>query len=518
MSRAVLLQRPARPLHSLLMLLVVITAAACLRTSEDRQAPSAAALREDVLRPYPLGRWRMAPHELHETVQTLSHILIAHSELQATGPMPMPAVERPMQRPVQRTREEARALAKVAAERARRTPTRFAELAREYSDDLASAPRGGSLGTWNAAELPPPFLDALSELKPGQTSRVVESADGFHVLYARVTPPEAKVAARRIVVGYRGTAPFAQRAELPVERSRSEAELLAKRIAAEAAAQPGRFAALMGEYSEHADVMRGGDFGSWSTYEPANRQREIEVISALEIGGVSQPVESFDGFSIFQRTEGLERAELAASFVRVHAGEPGIPAAKPADVRSVLKGRHQEFDALQAKFCCRTVERWQEGRGDPRMERLIMSLEIGGVAPELLDMKQGFFHLYRREPPAPTKPQAALTATLPTPSAPDVDTLVAQASRGTAITTFLTALRKTLGDAVGLDLDPQRRKRVSEILDGLAEQVASLPPEQRLSALNDARQKLRAVLSPTEFAALQANVRSELTRGLMGAR
>ena len=59
--------------------------------------------------------------------------------------------------------------------------TRFATLARMYSVD-GSAIQGGELEPAPLAGFVKPFGDALSELKPGQVSEVVETEFGFHLI------------------------------------------------------------------------------------------------------------------------------------------------------------------------------------------------------------------------------------------------------------------------------------------------------------------------------------------------
>lgn len=59
--------------------------------------------------------------------------------------------------------------------------TRFTTLARMYSVD-GSAIQGGELEPAPLAGFVKPFADALSELKPGQVSEVVESEFGFHLI------------------------------------------------------------------------------------------------------------------------------------------------------------------------------------------------------------------------------------------------------------------------------------------------------------------------------------------------
>ncbi len=64
----------------------------------------------------------------------------------------------------------------------------FADLAKQNSQDPGSAPNGGDLGFFSRGQMVPAFEEAAFGLKPGQTSGVVETPFGFHII--RVT--EAK--------------------------------------------------------------------------------------------------------------------------------------------------------------------------------------------------------------------------------------------------------------------------------------------------------------------------------------
>lgn len=57
----------------------------------------------------------------------------------------------------------------------------FAELAREHSEG-PSASNGGSLPQFSRGEMVPPFEEAAFALEPGETSDVVETRFGFHII------------------------------------------------------------------------------------------------------------------------------------------------------------------------------------------------------------------------------------------------------------------------------------------------------------------------------------------------
>jgi len=80
-----------------------------------------------------------------------------------------------------KTREEAD---KVAAE-ARKSPGRFAELAKQYSQDPGSAAKGGDLGYFAKGTMVPAFEEAAFRQKEGEIGDPVQSDFGWHVI--RVT-------------------------------------------------------------------------------------------------------------------------------------------------------------------------------------------------------------------------------------------------------------------------------------------------------------------------------------------
>jgi hypothetical protein len=80
-----------------------------------------------------------------------------------------------------RSKEEAQKLAQQVASQAKAGKD-FAALASQYSDDKGSAAKGGDLGRFPAKRMVKQFADAVTALKPGEISGVVESPFGFHVI------------------------------------------------------------------------------------------------------------------------------------------------------------------------------------------------------------------------------------------------------------------------------------------------------------------------------------------------
>jgi len=58
----------------------------------------------------------------------------------------------------------------------------FESLAAEFSKDASSAARGGDLGEFQRGDFVQAFENAVLRLKPGQTSDVVKTPLGFHII------------------------------------------------------------------------------------------------------------------------------------------------------------------------------------------------------------------------------------------------------------------------------------------------------------------------------------------------
>lgn len=81
----------------------------------------------------------------------------------------------------QAQQDSVRALAQELRDRARAGED-FAAMAEEYSDDEASAARGGDVNFFERGTMVPPFEEAAFALQPGEVSDVVESEYGLHVI------------------------------------------------------------------------------------------------------------------------------------------------------------------------------------------------------------------------------------------------------------------------------------------------------------------------------------------------
>ncbi len=65
----------------------------------------------------------------------------------------------------------------------------FEELARQYSEDKASADKGGDLDFIYKGVFDPMFDKAVADLKVGETSGIVETEFGYHIIQLMETKP-----------------------------------------------------------------------------------------------------------------------------------------------------------------------------------------------------------------------------------------------------------------------------------------------------------------------------------------
>lgn len=80
------------------------------------------------------------------------------------------------------TKSAAKARAEQLLAEVRKTPAKFADLARQHSQDPGSGAKGGDLGAFTRDMMVKPFADAVWAMQPGEIQGLVESQFGFHII------------------------------------------------------------------------------------------------------------------------------------------------------------------------------------------------------------------------------------------------------------------------------------------------------------------------------------------------
>jgi len=196
----------------------------------------------------------------------------------------------------------------------------FAQIAAGYSD-ASDALKGGDLGWRPAGRVPSVFVEAVKSLKPGETSGVLKSANGFHIvklLEKRGKDNQALVdqtRVRHILVRVNETVAEAE-AKSKIERLRSRI------LGGE------DFADVAKLNSEDPSAAKGGEVG-WVS--PGDTVPEFErAMNALKPGEISEAVRTPFGWHLIEPlerrrqdvTESKNR-DLARQAVRARKAEEG---------------------------------------------------------------------------------------------------------------------------------------------------------------------------------------------------
>jgi len=188
-------------------------------------------------------------------------------------------------------------LARKKAEKARAeavSGTDFAKIAASYSD-APDALQGGNMGWRGEDRLPEIFADAVKSLRPGETSLVLRSPGGFHVvklMERRGTgegAPVEQTRARHILVK---TSEVTSEAD-----ARRRLADLRERIVTGGA----DFAELARLHSADGSASRGGDL-DWLFAGDTVPEFE-RVMNTLKPGEISQPFKSSFGWHLVQVLE-----------------------------------------------------------------------------------------------------------------------------------------------------------------------------------------------------------------------
>jgi len=83
----------------------------------------------------------------------------------------------------------AKAKAELVLQQVKQSPNKFAELAKQHSQDPGSAASGGDLGQFGPGMMVKPFDEAVFKLKIGEISGLVQSDFGYHIIKLLAVKP-----------------------------------------------------------------------------------------------------------------------------------------------------------------------------------------------------------------------------------------------------------------------------------------------------------------------------------------
>ncbi len=170
----------------------------------------------------------------------------------------------------------------------------FRQVAAGVSD-AADALEGGMLGWRTASRLPELFLDAVSDMRVGEVSGVLRSANGFHI----VKLVDKRGSDTPIIVQQT----HAQHILIRLNEIVSENDALQRLNSLKQRLELGGedFSELARLHSDDASAAKGGDLG-WVS--PGETVPEFErAMDALQPGQVSNPVRSPFGFHLIKVLE-----------------------------------------------------------------------------------------------------------------------------------------------------------------------------------------------------------------------
>jgi peptidyl-prolyl cis-trans isomerase SurA len=176
----------------------------------------------------------------------------------------------------------------------------FKQIAASYSE-APDALSGGAMGWRPADRLPTIFYDAVKSLKLGETSGVLRSANGFHIVRLnerRSTAPQGAASAPPTNVEQTRVRHILIKTNELVSETEARNRLL---VLKERLENKTDFAELARAHSEDASASRGGDLG-WIL--PGDTVPEFErAMNALKIGQISEPIRSPFGMHLIQVLE-----------------------------------------------------------------------------------------------------------------------------------------------------------------------------------------------------------------------
>jgi peptidyl-prolyl cis-trans isomerase SurA len=173
----------------------------------------------------------------------------------------------------------------------------FGQLSASYSD-ASNALQGGAFGWRSSGRIPALFADMLKSLQPGQTSSLLRSSNGFHILKL--------VDKRGLDATLNITQTHARHILIKTNEITSESDARNRLLQLKERIDNGvNFDELARLHSDDGSAAKGGDLG-WIS--PGDTVPDFEkAMNALQPGEVSAPIQSPFGMHLIQVLERREQ-------------------------------------------------------------------------------------------------------------------------------------------------------------------------------------------------------------------
>jgi peptidyl-prolyl cis-trans isomerase D len=249
--------------------------------------------------------------------------------------------------------DQARARADAALARIRGGAD-FAQVAKDVSEDPATASRGGDLGLIGAGELVPDVDKLIQTLKPGEVGGPIRSPFGYHVVKVFERLPGSRKELKEVASTLRAT--LTAEGQLRAHRDRAQDAQRALLVAPDFAAE----AKKLGLTVREAGPLRRGD-----PIEGVGQVAELgDAIFALPPDGVSNPVRVPEGYVI----------------VRLLGQEPSrvlpLAEARPDVLRAVRRQKARDATKARAETLVEAVRKGEDPRALARQHGATFA-EIG---------------------------------------------------------------------------------------------------------------------------------------------
>jgi peptidyl-prolyl cis-trans isomerase D len=254
----------------------------------------------------------------------------------------------------------------------------FVQVAREVSEDTATAGRGGELGVVSRGEVVAPFEQLAFSLKAGEVGGPVRTAFGYHVVKVQEVLPASRKDLREVAATLRAT--LGAEGQQKALRDKADEVQQALLRAADFAADARRLGLTVREIGPLARI---------DAVEGIGRVPDAtNAIFGLPASGVSAPIKVPEGYAVFRLLETEEArllpfAEVRSQVVQAVRRQKATAAAQAKARRLVDTVKAgQELQAVAKRENLVAAETPSFSRAEPLADHELAQA-IGSVALEL---------------------------------------------------------------------------------------------------------------------------------------